>query len=311
MPEVFAPIVVAGSLNMDLVLEVPRMPAAGETLSARRFKRIPGGKGANQAVACARLRATGERQVAMIGCVGADDFGEQLRRALTADSVMLDHLSVNPAESTGTALIMVDDAGENCIVIVPGANATLTPWQLQQSGELIDRANLLLLQLEVPLATVEQAIQRAARAAVPVILNPAPAQVLPHALLSQVDYLVPNETEAALMTGIEVSDVASAAKAAAKLLDIGTRHVLLTLGAQGVLIVDGEGTRRHPAPLVQAVDTTAAGDTFIGGVAVALAEGRGLDDAVRFGIQAAALSVTRLGAQSSIPRRAELPGEFR
>lgn len=296
------PIVVVGSLNMDLVLDVARVPAAGETLSGRTFKLVPGGKGANQAVACARLGG----RVAMIGRVGADEFGGQLRRGLQQDGVAIDHVSVDSAASTGVALVMVDDPGQNRIVIVPGSNGTFTPAHVDAAGDSIDHATLMLVQLEVPMPSVEHAIQRAVRADVRVLLNPAPAQALPEGMLQHVAYLVPNETEASLLTGLNVIDTTSAASAARELMRRGARCVLVTLGSQGVLIADKDGIRDYAPPRVKAVDTTAAGDTFIGAFAAGLVEGLKVDAAAQFAMKAASLSVTRAGAQTSIPYRAEI-----
>lgn len=295
--------VVVGSLNMDLVLEVARAPMAGETVFGRKLTFVPGGKGANQAVACARLGGT----VAMIGRVGSDDFGGQLRRGLMADGVDVTHVSSETTTTTGTALILVEDSAQNRIAIVPGANGALQPADVDRAGELIAAARLMLLQLESPLHTVEHAIDRAlATGNSSVILNPAPAQTLPERLWSRIDYIIPNETEASLLTGIDVVDASSAASAAFEMRRRGAKHVVITLGSQGVLIYDDQGTRTHPAPRVQAVDTTAAGDTFIGGLAAALLEGKDLDTAAKFAIEAAALSVTRVGAQSSIPYRQQV-----
>ncbi|MET0534502.1 MAG: ribokinase [Steroidobacter sp.] len=297
-----ARIVVVGSLNMDLVLAVPRAPEAGETVTGRQLSFVPGGKGANQAVACARLGGT----VAMIGRVGADEFGARLRDGLARDRVAVEQVSVDPTVGTGTALIMVDDQAQNRIALIPAANHTLTPTIMEQMAAPIDAASLVLLQLEIPLPTVEWVIARAAAAKAQVILNPAPAQALPASIWSRVDYIVPNESEAAMLTGIDVTDVASATAAANEMRRRGARHVLLTLGSKGVLIADAAGTRTHPAPKVKAVDTTAAGDTFIGALAAMLSEGKDLDAAARFAVEAASLSVTRAGAQPSIPYRHEI-----
>jgi ribokinase len=297
-----ADIVVVGSLNMDLVLELPKVPLAGETIIGKRLSLIPGGKGANQAVACARMG----NKVAMVGRVGADEFGERLRQGLARDGVILDQLSIDPAVSTGTALIMVDGAGQNRIAIIPGANHGSTAAALEPAGALIDSARLMLTQLEIPLACVEWAVARAVSAGVPVLLNPAPAQLLPNGIWSKLDYVIPNESEASTLTGIEVTDVPSARAAAQEIRRRGVNHVLLTLGSAGALIDDDRGVRIYPAPRVAAVDTTAAGDTFIGAFAALLSEGADLDAAARFAIEAAALSVTRRGAQSSIPYRHEV-----
>jgi ribokinase len=295
-------IAVVGSLNMDLVVRIPRMPLPGETLTGSDFRTIPGGKGANQAVAAARMGA----RVSLIGCIGADAFAAQLREGLAADGIELDHLSAVHDAPTGVAVILVDAASQNFIVLAPGANATLTPQSIDRASAAIEQAQMLLCQLETPLPAVQHAIEIAHRHHKPVVLNPAPARPLSGELLAQVDYLVPNETEAALLSGIEVSDNASAENAAQRLRSQGAKVVLLTLGAKGVLIADGDTTRLLPAPAVKAVDTTAAGDTFVGAFAVGLLEGLPLPDAVMFGQRAAAISVTRFGAQTSVPYRHEI-----
>lgn len=296
------PIVVIGSLNMDLVMRTPRIPNAGETLSGHGFATLPGGKGANQAVACARLGG----QVAMIGRVGVDAFGRALRDALAADGIAVERVEDTAEAATGVAMILVEDIGENRIVLAPGANGRLLGDDIERSRALIEGAALLVLQLEVPLDTVCAAIAIARQAGVPVLLNPAPASALPDALYSSIDLLVPNETEATLLTGITVRDPASAEEAARSLLARGVRSVLITLGAQGVLIADADGCRQLSARVVQAVDSTAAGDTFVGGLAVGLTEGLSLDKAAALGQAASAICVTRAGAQPSIPRRGEL-----
>jgi ribokinase len=295
-------IAVVGSLNMDLVTTVPRAPGPGETVMGRTLAVVPGGKGANQAVACARLGG----QVAMIGRVGADEFGEQLRQALVADGVSVEHVVTEPTATTGTAVILVDDSAQNRIVIIPGANAMLRPAYIESAAKLITTAALLVVQLEIPIPTVECAIAQAAGAGVPVMLNPAPAQELPADIWPRVDYLIPNAGEATLLTGIDVTDLASATLAARKLLERGVRNVLITLGADGVLVCDDTGTHHHAAIPVQAIDTTAAGDSFVGALAAALVNGFELDSAVKFATAAAALSVTRAGAQTSIPHRKEV-----
>lgn len=296
------PIVVIGSLNMDLVMRTARIPSAGETLSGHGFATLPGGKGANQAVACARLGG----QVAMIGRVGVDAFGRALRDALATDGIDVARVEDTAEAATGVAMILVEDIGENRIVLAPGANGRLLGDDIERSRALIEGAALLVLQLEVPLDTVCAAIAIARQAGVPVLLNPAPASALPDALYSSIDLLVPNETEATLLTGITVRDPASAEEAARSLLARGVRSVLITLGAQGVLIADADGCRHLSARVVQAVDSTAAGDTFVGGLAVGLTEGLSLDEAAALGQAASAICVTRAGAQPSIPRRGEL-----
>lgn len=307
LPSSTLPIVVLGSLNMDLVVDASRAPAAGETVFGRQLTFVPGGKGANQAVAAARMGGN----VAMAGRVGADEFGEQLRRGLAESGVDVAHVGRAADAVTGTALILVEDSGQNRIVIIPGANATLTPSVVESVGALIDQAEVLLVQLEIPFSVVAWAVERASATGTRVILNPAPAQKLPDGFTAKIDYLVPNEIEAALLTGIDVVDIASAALASQAMRRQGAKHVLITRGANGVLIDDPQGIRTHPAPRVHAIDTTAAGDTFIGALATALTEGKDLDAAAVFAVQAASLSVTRRGAQSSIPYRNEVEAHFR
>lgn len=295
-------IVVAGSINMDLVVRTARLPEAGETVPGRSFATIPGGKGANQAVAAARLGA----RTAMIGCVGDDAFGRELRRVLVADGIDCSAVREVPGTPTGVALIEVDDAGRNHIVVVPGGNGCLEAADVQAHEDLLVAAQAVVLQLEVPLATVIWTAARARALGKLVVLNPAPAQPLPAELLASVDYLVPNELEAAALTGARVDSPAAAAQAAQRLRDLGSRNVIITLGAAGVLSATADQVRHHPARPVQAVDSTAAGDTFIGGLCAALVEGRPLERAIAFAQAAAAISVTRLGAQTSIPRREEV-----
>ncbi|MER7953396.1 ribokinase [Streptomyces sp. NPDC096030] len=288
-------IVVLGSTNMDLVAFVPRAPALGETVTGREFRTIPGGKGANQAVAAARAGA----DVSMIGAVGTDDFGTRLRAALEASGVETDLLRTVEGPS-GTAHIVVDDEGGNAIVVVPGANGTVA--SLDHGDEaLIANAGTLLLQLELPLPVVVEGAVTARRLGVRTVLTPAPAQPLPPELLAATDLLVPNEHEAAALTG--VADPRSAATA---LLD-RVPEVVITLGAAGSLYA-ARGTEPFtvPAPRVRAVDTTAAGDTFVGALAVALGEGRPVREAMAWASTAAALSVQHEGASSSMPYRPEI-----
>ena len=296
------PIVVVGSLNMDLVMRTPRVPVGGETLHGHEFSTLPGGKGANQAVACARLGG----RVSMIGQVGCDGFGTTLRDGLAADGIDVGGVRQSTAVGTGVAMILVEDIGQNRIVLAAGANGALTAADIDAQAAAIEGAAMLVLQLEVPMAVVERAIAIAHAAGVPVLLNPGPAVPLPDPLWSQIDILVPNESEAALLSGVAVVDVASAYAAARVLRQRGVRYVLITLGANGVAAVDDGGERHLPAQLVKAVDTTAAGDTFIGGLAAGLIEGQTLDAAIALGQRASALCVTRHGAQPSIPYRREI-----
>lgn len=296
------PVVVVGSLNMDLVMRTPRVPVGGETLHGHEFSTLPGGKGANQAVACARLGA----KVSMIGQVGNDGFGTTLRDGLAADGIDVNGVLQTTAVGTGVAMILVEDIGQNRIVLAAGANGALTPADIEAQAALIGGAAMLVLQLEVPMPVVERAIAIAHNAGVPVLLNPGPAKPLAEALWSQIDILIPNESEAELLSGIAVTDAASAYTAARVFRQRGVKCVLITLGANGVAVIDDAGERHLPAHVVKAVDTTAAGDTFIGGLTAGLVEGMAMDEAVALGQRASALCVTRHGAQPSIPYRREI-----
>jgi ribokinase len=297
-------IVIIGSINMDLVLRVPRMPRPGETLPGGQFQTIPGGKGANQAVACARLSSgkdEGSRpgRVAMIGCLGDDGFGATLRQAMRADGIDDSHVASLPGVVSGIAAILVDANGQNSIVIAGGANDMLSPAHIDEARALLEQASIVVLQLETPAATVRHAIQLAHALGKTVVLNPAPAPAagLPADLLTQIDYLIPNEIEAAMLAG--AGDTIETA--AAQLRAQGCRNVIVTLGAKGVYAALADGNRRFAAQPVAAVDTTAAGDTFIGGFVAALAAGHNEVDAIAFGQRAAAWSVAHAGAQTSIP----------
>ena len=292
-----AKVVVIGSLNMDLVTRAPRLPRGGETLIGQSFATVSGGKGANQAVAAARLGA----EVSMVGCVGNDAYGAELRGALLAERI--DCQAVSTVEdSSGVALIVVDDNSQNAIVIVAGANGSLTPQVIDRFDAVLQTADVIICQLEVPDATVGHALKRGRALGKTVILNPSPAsRPLPADWFAAIDYLIPNESEASALTGLSVDSLASAETAATRLIAMGVGKVIITLGAQGSLFADGSRLEHFPAPKVKAVDTTAAGDTFVGGFAAALAAGSSEADAIRFGQVAAALSVTRAGAQPSIP----------
>ncbi|GAC1321960.1 MAG: ribokinase [Collimonas sp.] len=303
-------IVIIGSINMDLVLRVPRMPHPGETLSGGRFQTISGGKGANQAVACARLSADSVK-VAMIACLGDDAFGVELRAALRNDGIDDSHVSTIAGEASGVASILVDAGGQNSIVLAAGANDALSPAHIDAARSLIEQARIVVLQLETPLATVRHAIKLAHELGKTVVLNPAPAPTLalPADLLAQVEYLIPNEIEAAMLAGLSAASLdndAAIEAAVAKLRTNGSANVLVTLGEKGVYAALASGSVHFAAQPTKAVDTTAAGDTFIGGFVAALAEGRSEADAIAFGQRAAALSVARIGAQTSIPYRYEL-----
>ncbi|MDR5750669.1 MULTISPECIES: ribokinase [unclassified Caballeronia] len=296
-------VVVVGSLNMDLVARAPRLPKPGETLAGHAFAQVPGGKGGNQAVAAARLGA----QVAMLGCIGDDPNGATLRQGLEAESIDCAALGTS-ASPTGVALIIVDDGSQNAIVIVAGSNADVTPQTIARNEALLATADVIVCQLETPPDTVRATLAAGRRLGKTTILNPAPAaNALPDDWFALIDYLIPNELEAATLSGIEIATPDDARRAALALRQKGARNVIVTLGSQGVFALLGDGAGKHiGAPTVQAVDTTAAGDTFIGGFAAELARGRAVAAAIAFGQRAAAVAVTREGAQPSIPHRSEI-----
>ena len=294
-------VVVFGSINMDLVVRTPRLPTPGETLTGHTFFTAPGGKGANQAVACARLGAP----TRMVGRVGDDLFGEQLRASLRSFGVQDDGVLTTPGPS-GVALIAVDDTAENTIVIVPGANGAVSIADIPRLERALDGARALLLQLEVPIETVVAAARAAHTRGVTVILDPAPALPLPDELYALADIITPNEHEATTLTGIAVHDDQGAIAAARALIARGARRVAIKLGARGALTADAEGEQFWSPFTVTPVDTVAAGDAFNGGLAVALSEGRSFNEAIRWGLAAGALSVTRHGAQPSMPERNEV-----
>jgi len=291
-------IVVLGSLNMDIVLRVPQAPAAGETLLGRSIAHIPGGKGANQAVSCAREGG----RVSMIGCVGNDAHGQALRTALAQDGIDTGALRNDDGEPTGTALILVEDSGQNRIVMIPGANARVEIDEAALRKQL-QGAAFLVAQFETPMDQVARAIGVAHGAGCKVLLNPSPVQPIAEPLWPRIDTLVVNEIEAQALCGQAADNPQEAALAGQALRAKGIARVVVTLGARGAVAVDADGARHHPAPKVKAVDTTAAGDTFLGALAVALGEGQAFDEAVRLGIRAAALCIQQPGAQPSIPRR--------
>lgn len=301
-----ADIVVIGSMNMDLSVMVPRIPAPGETISGGGLVTSAGGKGANQAAACAKLGGS----VSMVGCVGQDDFGKRMTAGLASLGVDVSQVRADNETPSGTAMIMVDALGENCIVISPGANAKVQIADNAAVTELIRRAKILLLQLEIPLHVVISAVETAARWGVPVLLNPAPAVALPQEIFSKIDYLVPNETEAAILSGIPVNDMDSAKKAAQKLVEKGVKTVIITLGDQGAYVASSVFSGHIPAIPVNVVDTTAAGDSFIGGFACAQVNRYSLEDSIRFACCTGALAATKFGAQASLPTLAEVMAIF-
>jgi ribokinase len=295
-------ILVVGSSNTDMIVRVPRIPRAGETVLGGKFATAAGGKGANQAVAAARAGGA----VTLIARVGDDLFGQRAVEGLAAEGINTDHIGTMRRSASGVALIFVSADGQNSIAVAPGANALLAPAGARRAVEAFRGASALLMQLETPLPTVIEAAKLASRYAVPVILNPAPAQELPDGLLRCVWILTPNESEASALSGVMVRDEATAAKAAAKLRQRGPGAVIITLGARGAFVSDAKTHELVGGFRVKAVDTTAAGDVFNGALAVALGEGKSLLEAARFANAAAAISVTRLGAQPSAPNRLEI-----
>ena len=295
-------ILVIGSSNTDMIIKLDRIPKPGETILGGEFVTAAGGKGANQAVAAAR--AGGD--VTFVARVGRDIFGEQAVAGFVQDGINVKHIDRDNAAPSGVALIFVAKDGENSIAVAGGANGRLAPAGVRKARGAIAGASAVVMQLETPLETVQAAAELAAKAKVTVILNPAPARPLPDKLLKLVSILTPNETEAELLTGIKVTDEVSAALAAGKLRDRGVATVIVTLGARGAFVVTATIRKLVPGFRVKAVDTTAAGDVFNGALAVALGNGRELLDAVRFANAAAAISVTRLGAQPSAPQRKEI-----
>jgi ribokinase len=303
-------ILVVGSLNMDQIVRVPRLPRLGETLlGAGSLRLVPGGKGANQAVAMARLGAT----IAMAGRVGNDPFGERLLSSLQGDSVDTDLIVVDSEEASGTALIFLVPDGDNAIVVASGANMRVgeDAAQFARINDSIAGAQALVLQLEIPISTVISLVAAGHRAGVPVVLNLAPAQPLPKETLRQVSLLVVNESEASLLSGQRVDTLEDARIVATVLREEGIKQVVITLGEQGALLATGNGnggtrTIYQPSPSVQIIDTTAAGDCFVGALTVALTEGQAPEAALKFAVYASALKVTKFGAQSGLPTRAEV-----
>ncbi len=290
-------IVVVGSSNTDMVVKAERLPAPGETILGGTFFMNPGGKGANQAVAAARLGGA----VTFICKTGNDLFGEQARLLFKKEGINTTYHFKDPEKPSGVALITLDSDGENCIVVASGANATLSPNDLEGAKAAMETAGIVLMQLEIPLNTVEYVAQIASGQGAKVVLNPAPACTLSNALLQHVSIITPNETEAEKLSGVEVNDLESAKKAARIIKEKGVRTVIITLGKKGALVFDEEEFTHVPGLLVKAVDTTAAGDVFNGALVVALAKGATLVNATAFACKAAAIAVTRMGAQSSAP----------
>lgn len=297
-------ILVIGSSNTDMVIKSHHLPAPGETILGGEFLMNPGGKGANQAVAAARLGGN----VTFICKIGDDIFGKESKENFEKEGIITDFIITDPENPSGVALITVDEKAENSIVVASGANGNLLPSDLKDIENEIKEASLVLMQLEIPIETVQYVAKLATDNRVPVILNPAPARHLPEELLANVSIITPNETEAEILTGIKVKDINSAKDAAQILRKKGIDTVIMTLGSQGAYILSGKTNLLVPAVKVTPLDTTAAGDVFNGALAIALVEEKTLEEAVGFANKAASISVTKMGAQASAPHREEIGG---
>ncbi len=295
-------IVVVGSCNTDMVIKADRLPIPGETILGGTFFMNPGGKGANQAVAASRMGG----KVSFISKTGNDVFGKQSVMLYNSENINTDFVFSDPGLPSGVALITVDANGENCIVVASGANATLSPADINKASGEIETADLVLMQLEIPIDTVEYVADIANKKGIKVILNPAPARSLSDKLLKCLYIIIPNKSEAEILSGIKVTDYETARQAADLISARGVDNVVITLGSQGALIKEGKEYHFVEAYKVETLDTTAAGDSFCGSVCVGLSEGRSILDSVKLAARAAALTVTRMGAQSSIPYRSEL-----
>lgn len=295
-------IVVVGSCNTDMVVKSDRLPVPGETVLGGAFMMNPGGKGANQAVAVARLGGN----ATFITKTGNDLFGKQSIEMFDEENINTDNILSDPLHPSGVALIMVDNNGENCIVVASGANASLSTHDIEKARDVIESADIILMQLEIPMNTVEYAAKMAFDKGIKVILNPAPAAYLSNELMKCLYAIVPNKTEAEILSGIKVSDWDSARQAADSISAKGVDNVVITLGSKGSFVKEGDSCYEVPVEKIDAIDTTAAGDTFCGAFCVGLSEGLPIHDAVYFANTAAGITVTREGAQSSIPYRKEI-----
>ncbi|MHB8093783.1 MAG: ribokinase [Candidatus Aminicenantales bacterium] len=315
MPSIKQPgkIIVVGSSNTDMVVRAPRLPKPGETVLGDRFLMVPGGKGANQALAARRaLDPWSGGEVVLIARIGDDAFGRSALESLRQEGVAVDSVIVDPLSPSGVALIIVDGRGENMIAVAPGANSRLSPADIEQARDRITSASVLLAQLEIPIESVHAAAEIASSAGAKVIINPAPAQPILHGdLLSHVSIMTPNETETEILTGIRILTDKDLEDAADCLLSIGLEAAFITLGSRGVYVATSGFKELIPAFSVESIDATGAGDVFNAGLAVALSEGKSLPEAALFANAAAALSVTRTGARAAVPRRVEIENLLR
>lgn len=295
-------VLVIGSVNMDLVVKVDRFPNPGETILSNNFQMFPGGKGANQAVCTSKLGA----KTSFIGKIGKDQFGEKLSASLEKNGVNLDNLIIDQSLNSGIAIITVDNSGQNEIIVVPGSNMNLTPEEISNKQKLFSETNVVLAQLEIPIETVLKAAEFSNESDTFFILNPAPARKLSDKLLKCVDFLTPNETELELLSGMSIKNIENTGEAAKSLLKKGVKNIIVTLGAKGALFVNKNKVELFPAYKVNAVDSTAAGDAFNGAFAFALSNGESISEAIVFANKIASISVTRMGAQSSMPGRDEV-----
>jgi ribokinase len=295
-------IVVVGSANTDLVVRVPKLPRPGETVTGGKFEMVAGGKGANQAVAAARAGV----RVAFVANIGRDEFGNAAVEGLRREGIDMRYIVRDKSTPSGVALIMVDRRGENLIGVARGSNERLRPGHIDAARSAIRRARCVVVQLETPLATVRRAIELAVRNAVPALLNPAPARPVPKHVLQQVTFLTPNESELSRLTGLPTRQRSDIETAAGRLHAAGVKHVMVTCGARGVCSCGADGLRWYPAPKVNAIDTVGAGDCFSGAFAARFAEGKSIVETIQFAVAAASISVTRPGAQPSMPYRREI-----
>ncbi|MBF0205831.1 MAG: ribokinase [Oligoflexia bacterium] len=295
-------ILVVGSLNMDLVVRTTRIPKIGETVIGVGFDKIPGGKGANQATAVAKLGG----EISFIGKVGADNFGEELTKKIMVNKIDTSGIMISKTDPTGMASITVDDFGNNSIVVVSGANFDITKEDIDSKFDMITSAEIIILQLEIPLEIVKYIISKAKTLGKTVILNPAPAVVLDSEVIEKVDFLIPNETELEILTGINSKSIDDVILSSRQLIEKGANKLIVTLGEKGAIYIDRAEIKHYPSYKVNVVDTTAAGDAFIGGFATFLSKGAEIDEAIKFAIKVGALTVTKHGAQVSIPTLEEV-----